>query len=304
MDKVAIIIINYNNYSDTIECLTSIEKLEYDQYRVYLVDNGSTNSSYNILREFLVSLNYEVDLIKNDNSGFAGGNNIAINKAIADGYKYFWLLNNDTVVNKFSLKSLMKVIKSDKKCGIVGSKIYYYGTDKLWFAGGKINKFFGVPKHVGIKEKDSKKYNSIKEMDYITGCSLLLKYEVIQTIGYMDESYFLYYEETDWNIRARKYGWRVVYVPESVVHHKISSSSGGEKNISPSFYYYDIRNRYIMNRRLNPTMIIPNFVYLHYDILKKLLKIFVKKETRKKDKVINIFKGYLHAILNISGPLS
>ncbi|MGG3832885.1 glycosyltransferase family 2 protein [Geobacillus thermocatenulatus] len=249
---VAIIILNWNAYDDTFECLKSLEHLTYPYFHVFLVDNASQDGSFDKLQQdyndgkFHLSITF---IQTGENLGFAGGNNVAIREAYKQGYQYFWLLNNDTVVDPNALTPLVETLENDKQVGIVGSKIYYYGTNKIWFAGGKVNTWTGKTKHIGIKEEDVGQYDQVKEVDYITGCSLGFRREVLETVGYMCEDYFLYYEETDWNVRANQYGWEIKYVPQSRVHHKVSASSGGEKNLSPIVAFYDIRNGYWFVKR-------------------------------------------------------
>ncbi|HEY0827517.1 MAG TPA: glycosyltransferase [Bacilli bacterium] len=299
-DNVAIVLLNWNNYSDSFECIKSLEKLEYFNYHVFLVDNNSHDNSFELLHK-----NYSDKLFKMEitfikslvNLGFAGGNNLALKKCFNEGYGYIWLLNNDTVVESGTLCNLVNEIKYDHNIGIVGSKIYYYQTNKLWFAGGKVNSLTGGTKHIGLKEIDIGQYDETREVDYISGCSLLLRRELIASIGYMSEDYFLYYEDTDWNLQAKKRGWKIKYVPRSVVYHKVSFSSGGEANLAPYVDYYYIRNAYVMVRRYRSS-ISGTFaaVAILWKVIKKHIKLIVRKSDRKLERSWYLFKGINHAI--------
>lgn len=298
--KVALIIINYNCYIDTIGCLNSLDKIEYPRIKVFLVDNHSKNESVNILSDHFKKKAHKYEIVftpLNKNLGFAGGNNIAIKQAYEEGFQYFWLLNNDTMVDKYALSKLVDAIERDKSIGIVGSKIYYHGTNKIWFAGGRINSWTGKTGHIGMKEDDQGQYDRMCEVDYITGCSLLFRREVLETVGYMKEDYFLYYEETEWNIRARQRGWRIVYVPTSKVYHKVSLASGGEKNPAPYVAYYDIRNAYVMIKRTQPSVKhLTAFLYMLWKIGKKVAKMMLYNQDRKIERVKAVLNGFFDGI--------
>ncbi|RST74170.1 glycosyltransferase family 2 protein [Siminovitchia acidinfaciens] len=261
--KVAIIILNWNSYNDTYECLKSLESLDYSNYQVFLVDNDSQDNSYYYLKKDYDEGNFCIPITfiqTGANLGFAGGNNVAIKKAYEQGYEYIWLLNNDTVVKSNALTPLVETMESDNIVGIVGSKILYYNTNKIWFAGGKINNLIGTPKHIGINEEDINRHNSIKEVDYITGCSLLIRRSVIEKIGLMDEHYFLYFEETDWNIRAKQFGFKILFNPQSIIWHKVSQSTSNNDSFNYIVYYYSIRNNIYLIKKYYSKQVLISFL--------------------------------------------
>ncbi|KYD31977.1 glycosyltransferase family 2 protein [Parageobacillus toebii] len=299
---VAIIILNWNAYNDTFECLKSLEHLTYPYFHVFLVDNASQDGSFDKLQQDYKNgtLNVPITFIQTGaNLGFAGGNNVAIKEAYNQGYQYFWMLNNDTVVDPNALTPLVEAIQKESTIGIVGSKIYYYGTNKIWFAGGTVNLYTGKSKHIGFRKSDNSDFNIEKEVDYITGCSLFFHRRVIEVVGYMSEDYFLYNEETEWNIRARKKGFKIVYVPQSIVYHKVSASSGGEKNIAPYIDYYDLRNSYVMILRTQERTFnkLIAFLYLCFTLLKKIIKVCFILRNRIRGRIWYLFRGFLDAIL-------
>lgn len=305
---VAIIILNWNSYKDTFECLKSLETLNYPSFKIFLVDNNSTDDSFQKLKEDFLSQTFQLDICfiqSNENLGFAGGNNLGIQQANKEGYELFWLLNNDTYVDSNALINLVKTMEEEPKVGIVGSKIYYSNTNKIWFAGGKISRFLMTPKHIGFGEEDLGQYDKQQEVDYITGCSLLFNKKLIDDIGYMCEDYFLYYEETDWNIRARQKGWRILYNPESIVYHKVSMSSGGEKNPAIYIAYYDIRNNFVMVIR-NKKFIYRFFAFINMfvKLFKGIIKIYIKGYDKKLLRIVYMFKGIKDAITLKMGRVS
>lgn len=299
-DKVAIIILNWNSYEDTFECLKSLERLKYSNFSVFLVDNDSKDQSFTKLKTDFKNkvFNLNIKFIQSGgNLGFAGGNNIAIKMAYDQGYDYFWLLNNDAVVHKDSLTPLVETLRSNLDIGIVGSKIYYFNTKKIWFAGGKVDLKLGRVKHIGLREDDNGLYDDIKEVDFINGCSLAFHRRVLDRVGYMDEDYFLYYEETDWNVRVKKAGFSIVFCPQSIVEHKVSISSGGENNLSPSVYYYNFRNSFIFISKNNPQSLYKARIYLLYRIMKQSsLFLFQQSRQSRWQDIRTILKAYPDAV--------
>jgi GT2 family glycosyltransferase len=297
---VAVIILNWNAYMDTFECLKSLEHLTYTHFHIFLVDNDSKDDSFKKLQQDYEKgkFNLSITFIQTAaNLGFAGGNNVGIKAAYNRGYQYFWLLNNDTVVDSNALTPLVDAIKNYEGVGIVGSKIYYYGTKKIWFAGGKVNKWTGKTKHIGYREEFSKKHNNTIEVDYITGCSLLFRKELINQLGYMSEDYFLYYEETEYNLKTKMGGWKILFIPESIVYHKVSNSSGGEENIAPYYDYYDLRNSFILIKRTQSNLkTIVCLFYLFVKFFKKLIKILIKRHKNKKVRIRYLFLGLKDAL--------
>ena len=184
--SVAVILLNWNGYQDTYECLKSLETLSYPNFHVFLVDNDSSDDSFTKLKKDQESGKFNVGLTciqSGGNLGCAGGNNVGIKRAYEQGFDYYWMLNNDTYVDPDALSTLVEVIENDKKVGIVGSKIYYADTKLLWFAGGSVNPYIGTSKMIGIEEEDKGQYDEMKEVDFIVGCSMLFSREVIESLG-------------------------------------------------------------------------------------------------------------------------
>ena len=237
-----ICIINWNDYTNTSECLNSIQRIDYPNYRVLLIDNGSEDGSGHELKK-----DYPwVELLENKkNLGFAGGNNVGIRYAIHQGAEYIFLLNNDTVVDPQVLETLIDVAASDDRIGIVGPATYCYShRDVFWSAGmekvvpnGKIFPHFVMR---GCGEVDQGQYRCIEDVDMINACAMLIKRRVIEEVGLLDEKFFAYNEDSDWNDRVASAGYRIVYVPEARIWHKGSVSLGGVN--SPASWFYTVRN--------------------------------------------------------------
>lgn len=297
--KVSIIVLNWNGWEDTLECLESLYQITCPNYEVVIVDNGSTDDSvekikawadgkipvhsdffeYNPNGKPIKYIEYDEEITRNKdrkkrdeikdlssdrkfilikiekNQGFAGGNNIGIKYALTNlNPDYVLLLSNDIVVDRDFLFELVKVANSDKKIGIVGPKIYYYNLngrkDVIWSGGGKINWLTGKTSHLFKDELDKGQTDRISEVDYLTGCVLLIKEGVINKIGLLAEEYFTYFEDSDYCVRSTRNGYKNVFVPSSKIWHKVSKTT---KFRSQSYIYHFARNRIIFIRKNGKT---------------------------------------------------
>jgi GT2 family glycosyltransferase len=274
--NVYIITLNWNNEGDTIECVKSLEKIDYGNYKIIVIDNGSSDESvFKIKKQF-----FEIKIIENKNNlGFAGGNNAGIKYAINNGADYVLLINNDTTVEENFLDKLVEFGDSDKKIGILGSKICYYDNPSIiWSAGGKVNWLKNKGSHIGLDEIDKGQFDKIREVGYLTGCCVLIKREVFEKIGALSEDYFLYYEDTDFALRAKNAGYKSIYVPSSKIYHKVSRST---KSGSSSYIYYHTRNGLVMSRR-NGSLANKIILYFYclFLFLKQIIKIIFMPKKR------------------------
>lgn len=293
--EVYIIVLNWNGKDDTIECVKSLQKINYSNYKIVVVDNGSEDDSVSEIKKQFS----KVKIIENKkNLGFAGGNNIGMKYAVDSGADYVLLINNDTTVEENFLSELVEIGESDEKIGILGSKICFYSEpNRIWFAGGKVNWLKNKGTHIGLDQIDNGQYDKIKETDYLTGCCLLIKRKVIEKIGVLAEDYFLYYEDTDFSLRTKNAGYRSIYVPKSKIYHKISRST---KPGSSSYIYYHTRNGLVMAKRtgsfLNKIILYPYCAYL---FLKQIIKIiFIPK---KRNWAFAVLKGERDFLLGRMG---
>lgn len=273
-NTIYIIILNYNGWRDTIECLESVLKSDYNHFRVIVVDNNSPNNSMKYIEDWVngdmvVSaenrdfeqfvdpniekpLKYSVwsendflqqkyikdnlILVKaNENGGFAKGNNIAIQYAMKDPEcSYVWLLNNDTVIKPDTLSTLVEYAEINN-IGICGSSLFYYHNPKEVQAyGGHINRFFGTGSHI-LNINDIN-----KKLDYVVGASFLINRKVIEKIGTLPEDYFLYYEETDYCFNARNNGFSLGIALDSIVYHKEGATTGTSQNAKERSEFSDV----------------------------------------------------------------
>lgn len=243
--NVFIIVLNWNGKNDTLECLSSLDKLTYQNYQTIVVDNGSSDNSVSAIKQAFP----DIPLIETgENLGFAEGNNVGIRYAQKQACDYILLLNNDTTVEPGFLNCLVSEAISKNNRGLFGPKINYFSQpDKIWWAGSRWNHKKLEFEHIGIDQDDSGAFDHPEETDYICGCALLIPSAVMDDIGLMDPTFFLTYEETDWCYRARRAGYPSYYVPGSRIFHKVSVSFGGES--SPLQQYFYTRNKLLWASR-------------------------------------------------------
>lgn len=224
---VVISIVNWNGKADTLACLDSLQQVDYPERQIILVDNGSTDGTVEAVRRAFP----DVRLICNrENLRYARANNQAITLALQQGADYVLLLNNDTRVAPDFLTHLVARAESDSRIGMVGAKIYYEAPgQRIWYAGGRVSLWRGKIWHVGLRRPDAGQYDEATEVEYITGCCLLASRQCIETVGLLDEDFYMYAEDVDWCYRARRAGFRLMYEPRAKVWHKISSSTGGQQ---------------------------------------------------------------------------
>lgn len=264
-DKVGIVIVNYNGAKFQNECIASILESDYDNYSIIVVDNASTDNSVELLSEFkddrLIVIRLE------ENCGVAKGNNVGIQKSLELGCTHSLLLNNDTVVEKSFLSSMLA-------CGedIVSPKIYYYGTNKIWYCGGKFQRIKGTAKHLNYRIEDNGQLKS-RYYEYAPTCCLLIKNEVFRNIGMIDENYFLYFDDTDFCYRAKLNGYKIWVDVNSVIYHKVGFSTGGDT--SPVMVYYLNRNRFYYVNKFKLGFLTKLFCYTSRRL--KILESKIKK---------------------------
>ncbi len=277
LPRTAIVILNWNGLSDTLDCLASLEHLDYPDYEVVVVDNGSTDGSVEAIRQRFPN----VTIIENgENLGFTGGNNVGLRHALPRGAGYALLLNNDTQVAPDFLRHMVEAAEADPGIGIVGPTIYYHQQpDHIWSAGGAIDRPRGQTRMIGLDEPDVGQYGTApREVDFVTGCALLVRKSVLEQVGLLDEQFFAYYEEVEWSARARRAGYCIVSVPKARVWHKISPQTRSD---SPLVHYLMTRNRllWIKESGLGPGVL---WRVLLFDHLRTLVSWTVRPRWRNK----------------------
>jgi GT2 family glycosyltransferase len=259
--SVAIILVNWNGTKDTIECISSLSNLNYDNYDIIVVDNGSNDNA-------IASINnayQNVEVIANSiNVGYTGGNNIGIRYAIEAGYDYVWLLNNDTIVCNDSLSNLICIAMSYDNVGLLSPIIYYHKNRSLiQFSGSYVD--WNRYEVIHVNNVNNWEHECCGKDVALWGTALLINTNVITKIGLLQEDYFAYWEDTEYSIRTLRAGYKNIICPESIIYHKTILPQLGFIDRKPYYYYYMVRNKFFFGKKYMPcTALILDMKYLAY----------------------------------------
>jgi hypothetical protein len=279
--KLAIILVNWNSYQLTNDTLQSLYQTSYQDYDIICVDNASTDDSLNQLKTNHAGI---IILTCDQNTGFTGGNNKGMQYALAHGYAYTLLLNNDVAVESDFLEPLVQALDANENLGAVQPLIYFHHDRTLiWNAGSRYNKWLGVTKTIGYNKKDNdqkeryqnqgdtKATQPIQNIAWITGCAFMVKNEVLKKVGLLYEPFFIYYEDVDLSFRIKNAGYDLGYTPASVIYHIAgmshkSSKKTAEGYVSPKVHYLNARNHiWLLKKYTNilhaPTVILYQSIY-------------------------------------------
>ena len=247
MDRICIILVNWNGKKDTLECLDSLMKVEYSRFTVIVVDNGSRDGSVAAIRGAYPHIPiFETG----ENLGFAGGNNVGISWALSKPFPWICLLNNDTVVDPGFLKAFMQAAKEQPKAKILGAKILRYNDPaRIDHLGGQWNLERAEFESLASGELDNVFYTEMQPVDYVCGAALLMHRSVPESIGLLEPRFFLFWEETDFCFRAKRKGFETWTAPAAKIWHKVSASFTGGK---PHCHYFWWRSRLLWLERNLP----------------------------------------------------
>ncbi len=278
--KVTIIILNWNSWQDTIECLESIQKVDYTNLEVIVVDNASKDESLekisswcrqnkvwchqlsqgldnpkieSIAKPIMYDDPNNEDTIQQllliklpENTGFCLGNNIGMKQAIANGTAFLLILNNDTIVTPTFLKPMIEIAQQEENVGLVGGIICYAeNPDLIWFAGGSFDKYLESRREFDGELDYGIEFDRILNTDWVSGCMTLIPRSVYNRLGGYYEGFYIWSEEWDYSLRAKKAGYNLVIASKARIYHKVGRSLGVMKPLS---YYYGTRNRLLLKR--------------------------------------------------------
>lgn len=261
--NVALIIVTSNSSEMTQQMLTEVSKLNTPNLNCIciVVDNCSVDKTKEVLSEFkLPNMDYKY-LRNNENLGYAGGNNTGISYALKNNFDYILVMNNDLILSSDLLVKMINFMNKNKDVGIASPKIYFangYEFHKgrykqndlgnvIWYAGGDIDSGNVYTSHNGVDQVDSGQFNKIVNTDVASGACMIIRKEVFNKIGLLDDSLFLYWEDADFSRRAINNGFKVVYFPDTCIWHKVSSSTGGSGSATND--YFLTRNRFYYSMR-------------------------------------------------------
>ena len=291
------IVLNWNNFSDTDKCLTSLVSISDERIKIVIVDNKSTDESVKLFKEKYTDLPL---IISQVNNGYAGGMNLGIKYALDHSADYIIISNNDVVYTKDFLDPLLELFVNDNSIGIVSPKVLYtHNKDIIYCAGAdfKLLRGSGVAAFQG---KVSAQFgNDVREITMAEGSCFLAKKEVFEKSGLFGVEFFMYFEDLEFSDRVRK-NFKIFYTPKSIIYHK---GGGGTswKNHSPLYYYYYTRNRYIYFKKYSFFVKIYILLYSIFVSLIKTISIgmnFLLKENddKNKDRIKSLVSGNVDGI--------
>ena len=224
LPRVAGVVLNYNGKDVTLETLSSLVKIDYPHFDLLVVDNGSTDGSWEVIAEAYP----QVEQIKvEDNRGISWGLNDGLRRALERGYDYVLAMNNDIEAHPQMLRELVAAMEADPSIGAAAPKTYYHGDrERLWSAGGILRFKESVTRERGMNELDHGQYDKSGEVDYVNGCAILMRRETLEKVGLWDPVYYLGAEDADWCVRAKQAGYRCWYVHTALLWHMVSASIG------------------------------------------------------------------------------
>jgi GT2 family glycosyltransferase len=242
------VMLNWNELHHTVPCINSLKESSIRLSKIFVFDQASEDGSGKKLQGMYENDSQVEILINEKNYGFAGGMNIGIQKALDMGADYVFILNNDTIVDKYCINHLYDVLNSESKAAVAGPAIMYYSNpEKLWQAGGYFNKI-----KMGVKVPDKGKLLSeinpkISSIEFLTGCALLIPKNTFQTIGLFDPSLFFYGDDVDYGLRIKEAGLNLYFVPNAKVWHKIEDIT--VDRTTPYVLYHLARSTVIILRK-------------------------------------------------------
>ena len=244
--KVYIIVLCYNGVELTLGCLESIEKQDYSNLELCVVDNGSTDGTVTIVSQKFPRAQW---VLNQENLGYAKGNNRGIEYAFDAGAEAVFLINNDTRLHETCVSNLINILQKNPQIGITGPMVYTWDGDRtISSAGGVVDWHMADAANVGMGEKDGGQFPR-RSVDFINGCGIMVTRDVIQKVGGLDPKFFMYWEETAWCLRVKKAGFEVYFESAAVMEHKAPILSD---ELGPTTLYYMTRNRFLFFYRHAP----------------------------------------------------
>jgi GT2 family glycosyltransferase len=287
MAKLGLVTVLYNSDDVLEDFFKSLSIQLYKNYHLYIIDNSPSAGTDELITR--LTEKYQIPAythIKNpDNLGVAKGNNQGIKLALENHLDYVLLLNNDINIKQAFLLGKLFDCAVSRDEDIVIPKILYYGTRKIWLAGGEFIHYKGTSRTIGDKDEDGVKYNIAGYTNYAPTCFMLISRKVFEKVGLMDEKYFVYYDDDDFILRATRRSFKIYYLPLLEVFHKVSFSTGGSESLF-SIYYLNRNRIYYINK--NYTFPLKQ-IALCYAVLTKGIR-YLMYNKAKKQQLLKAFK--------------
>ena len=291
------VILNTNRRDDTLACLASLARGTYTNHKVLVLDNASTDGSVPAIRAQYPA----VEIVPlESNLGYAGNNNVGIALARAQGADWIFVLNEDTVLAADCLELLVQIGQTDHRIGIVGPMVYHHDEPEIiQSAGGVIDRYWRSS-HAGQNQHDDHQYPTPRSVDWISGCSILLRRELVEEIGGLDERFFYYWEEVDLCLRGKEHGWQLMHVPAARIWHR-----GVQRDYQPkpTVTYYSTRNRLLLLSKHRAPLLVKLVAW--GDIVRTLISWTVRPRWRAQREHRNaMWRGALSYLSRRWGPAS
>jgi hypothetical protein len=305
---VSIILLNYKGAADTINCIESLQKISYRNYRIIIVDNASPDDSMEQITDYVKKISPDslavfgsIDEAESDvnplkqftllqtgyNGGYGHGNNKGIEYALAKGTDYVLILNNDTIVEPDFVEPLVELCEQDPKIGIASGQMFFESDpDIFWFNGGTYNQYTGKIRHIDYNQPNTGQ-KPPQNITFITGCMWLIPKHIFEHVGYINEEYFMYVEDLEFTQRVIAKGFTLKVSDKSRIYHKVGNLSDGE--LTSFSIYWTTKNslKYMKTHIL--------FIFWPFYLFNNILVLFLKLLLGKK---ISLLMSQKNAILD------
>jgi GT2 family glycosyltransferase len=240
--RVAVLILSYNGRRWLEECVPSVLRLDYSNFEVVVIDNGSSDGTLG----YLATEFPQVQIVRlEENVGYARGFNAGLEYAANSGAEYFLTMNNDTVIDRGALRALVDTAKGKERAGFVTGKVYFYDRpEMLQTVGKREDRVLWNGSHIGWNEQDTGQYEEAAERAFVDDVYCLVDRTMYDQLGGYDSDFYLQCEEWDWQVRAKEEGWRIYYTPSAMLWHRVSATIGGLGGATSEYFLY--RNRIVV----------------------------------------------------------
>lgn len=274
--SVIAVVLNWSAYEETANCVRSLKTASYRNLNIILVDNASPDGSGMKLQEAFAEFKF---LAQKTNGGYAAGNNAGIRMALEHGADYVLILNNDVVVERCFLEPMIALLRSEDNIGVVTCTIRYLNEPQhVYYAAGRFSKWLCT----GLNHRRASASNFVRsglslDVNFINGSLMLVKREVFEQVGLLEEKFFMYFEDLEFSRRVNQ-SYRLVYTPQSVVYHK-SGAGRGWSSYSEAYLYYHTRNRFLVFSKESPIFQVYVILFSSANVIAKSVVIAVNLAT-------------------------
>jgi len=278
--KTAVILVNWNSFSLTSDCIESLRSMPYRDYDVIVVDNGSADASGRLLKEKFEDI---ILIQSGSNLGFTGGNNLGMQYALEHKYVYQILLNNDTFVAPDFLEVLVSYMDEHPETGVIQPLIYFnHNRSLVWNGGSYYQKWLGYAYTRNYNQPIQQTSSHIKEVGWVTGCAFFTRSSLLSQTGLLANNLFIYYEDVDLSFRIKKTGSRLVFHPGAVIYHIAGMSNrnktkGKEGFVNPIVHYLNVRNRIWLLKKYTSLLYLPTVFLFNFFYILALMAYFVAR---------------------------